>query len=60
MRFVFNCFSAVFGDCRLSSYDPVMQIIPPSELYADVTAVASIALFSRVVVIGFMALVAQG
>ncbi len=60
MRFIASCFSAVFGDFRLSPYDPVMQIIPPGELFFDITAVALIALFSRVIILCFMAAVARG
>jgi hypothetical protein len=40
-RFICSCFSALFGDFRLSAYDPVMQLIPPGELYSDIAAVAS-------------------
>ena len=60
MRFIVSCFSAVFGDFRLSPYDPVMQIIPPGELFFDITAVALIALFSRIIILCFMAAIARG
>jgi hypothetical protein len=60
MRFVCTCFSALFGDFRLSAYDPVMQIIPPGELYFDIVAVAILAFLSRLVILCFMAVVARG
>jgi hypothetical protein len=60
LRFLLSCFCAVFGDCRLSPYDPVMQVIPPAQLFFDVAAVALLALASRLVIIGFMATVAIG
>jgi hypothetical protein len=60
MRFIRSCVSALFGDFRLSAYDPVMQVIPPGELYFDIVAVGVLALVSRILILGFMALVAKG
>ena len=52
MRFICSCFSALFGDFRLSAYDPVMQLIPPGELYSDIAAVALFAFLSRLMIGG--------
>jgi hypothetical protein len=60
LRFLLRCISAVFGDFRLSLYDPVMQIIPVEELYRDILVVALLAFASRLAVLLFMTIVVSG